>query len=115
MKKPESIISELVRKMNNLKNGNHSIKAWLTIGKKSEEQKKEDVEGKKVESIEEHINKININESKDNKDSKDSKDSKIIIDEEDDDEDGNMLDGKFEEDIIENLDDIIDFDIIDIE
>jgi hypothetical protein len=118
MKNPESIIAELVRKMNNLKNGNHSIKAWLTIGKKSEEQKKEDVEEKKVESIEEAINKININESKDNKDiidSKDSKDSKIIIDEEDDDEDGNMLDGKFEEDIIENLDDVIDFDIIDIE
>ena len=99
MKNPESIIAELVRKMNNLKNGNHSIKAWLTIGKKSEEHKKEDV----VEKIEENINKNNLDESKDNK---------IIIDEDDD---GNMLDGQFEEDIIENLDDIIDFDIIDIE
>lgn len=41
MKNPESIIADLVRKMNNIKNGNHSIKDWLTMGKKSNEIKKE--------------------------------------------------------------------------
>jgi hypothetical protein len=86
MKNPESIISELVRKMNNLRNGNHSIKAWLTIGKKDD------------------INKIENENEKKNLD-------KIIsqgYNEED-----NMLGDKFEEDIIEDLDFIInDNDII---
>jgi hypothetical protein len=31
MKKPETIIEDLVRKMNNTKNGNHSIKDWLKL------------------------------------------------------------------------------------
>jgi hypothetical protein len=115
MKNPESIISELVRKMNNLRNGNHSIKQWLTIGKKEDKSppqspkvEDESKDKPKIELNNEDINKININGSID------TKENKIIIDEEDD-EDGNMLDGKFEEDIIENLDDIVDFDIIDIE
>lgn len=85
MKNPESIIADLVRKMNNLRNGNHSIKQWLTIGKKVEEPKEE----------------ININSSK------------LIINENYNEED-NMLDDKFEEDIIEDLDEIVinDNDII---
>jgi hypothetical protein len=78
MKNPESIIADLVRKMNNLRNGNHSIKQWLTIGKKVEEPKET----------------ININLSK------------LIINEDYNEED-NMLDDKFEEDIIENLDEIV--------
>jgi hypothetical protein len=104
MKNPESIISELVRKMNNLKNGNHSIKQWLTIGKKSDEKEPIHVKSDEISN-----NSINAKDNADN-----SNDNKIIID---DDEEGNMLDGKFEEDIIENLDDLsqIDFDIIDIE
>ena len=50
MKNPESIIADLVRKMNNTKNGNHSIKDWLTVmGKKvipkddTKEDKKSDI------------------------------------------------------------------------
>jgi hypothetical protein len=78
MKNPESIIADLVRKMNNLRNGNHSIKQWLTIGKKVEEPKET----------------ININLSK------------LIINEDYNEED-NMLDDKFEEDIIEDLDEIV--------
>jgi DNA polymerase elongation subunit (family B) len=116
MKNPESIIAELVRKMNNLKNGNHSIKQWLTIGKKSSDEKdpiniKSDENTNNIESKNEKDSQATTN------DINNSKDNKIIIDEDDDDEDCNMLDGKFEEDIIEDLDNInqIDFDIIDIE
>ena len=88
MKNPESIIAELVRKMNNLKNGNHSIKQWLTIGKKTD------------------INKIENENENENKNLE-----KIIS--EDYNEEDNMLSDKFEEDIIEDLDIIInDNDII---
>ena len=84
MKNPETIISELVRKMNNLRNGNHSIKAWLTIGKKTDK-------------IENENEKKNLD--------------KIIS--QDYNEEDNMLGDKFEEDIIEDLDFIInDNDII---
>ena len=31
MKNPDTIISDLVRKMNNTKNGNHTIKDWLEL------------------------------------------------------------------------------------
>lgn len=82
MKNPENIIADLVRKMNNLKNGNHSIKEWLTIGKKNSDENKKDeinLDEKKIAEI------INVND------------------------DENMLDN-FEEDVIENLDEI-DFDI----
>jgi hypothetical protein len=43
MKNPESIIVDLVRKVNNAKSGNHSITAWLELAgqKKKEENKKE--------------------------------------------------------------------------
>ena len=40
MKDPPSIIVELVRKMNNTKNGNHSIKAWLNLSSKKPEEEK---------------------------------------------------------------------------
>ena len=70
--------------MNNLRNGNHSIKAWLTIGKKTDK-------------IENENEKKNLD--------------KIIS--QDYNEEDNMLGDKFEEDIIEDLDFIInDNDII---
>jgi hypothetical protein len=72
--------------MNNLRNGNHSITAWLTIGKKTD----------KIE-----------NENQNEKENLD----KIIS--QDYNEEDNMLGDKFEEDIIEDLDIIInDNDII---
>lgn len=36
MKKPETIIEDLVRKMNNTKNGNHSIRDWMLLQSKKE-------------------------------------------------------------------------------
>jgi hypothetical protein len=76
MKNPASIIEDIVRKMNNSKNGNNSIKNWL---KTIEKSKKED--------------ELNANLME-----------KIKIDENTFNEDENMLSENFEEDIIENLD-----------
>ena len=69
MKNPESIIADLVRKMNNAKNGNHSIKEWLTL-MSSKKEPQEDI-------------KFNVKD-------------KIII-EDNDNEDENMLGNQFEE------------------
>jgi len=78
MKNPTSIIEDLVRKMNNSKNGNNSIKSWLKI---MEKNKKED--------------NLTANLM-----------DKILIDEKTFNEDENMLGDNFEEDIIENLDEL---------
>ena len=86
MKNPASIIADLVRKMNNTKNNNRSIKDWLTVM-----AKKPDVSANTEFSI-----NTKINDEIDN-----------------DNEDENMLGNQFEEDIIENLDEI-NFDDIDI-
>ena len=84
MKNPAQIIESLVRKMNNEKNGNHSIKDWLQLM------------GKKVEKKEENI-VFSLNK-------------KITNDELNADEDGNMLGEHFEEDVIENLDELVNLD-----
>ena len=90
MKNPESIIADLVRKMNNTKSGNHSIKDWLKVMDKKS----------KIDETEKE--KFSIKE-------------KIV---ENNNEDENMLGDNFEEDIIENLDELnmdeINFDEIDI-
>jgi DNA polymerase elongation subunit (family B) len=78
MKNPEKIIEDLLRKLNNMKNGNHSIKDWLKLGNKKE-------------TIQETI--FNI---------KDKVINNIIIDEEE-----NLLGDQFEEDIIDDLDEFI--------
>lgn len=81
MKNPEKIIEDLLRKMNNLKNGNHSIKDWLKVTKKEPEieTKKDDIK-EKIEKIIETV----------------------------DDEEENLLGNDFEEDIIEDLDEMIE-------
>ena len=86
MKNPETIISDLVRKMNNSKSGNHSIRDWLKVMEKNPVKEKE-------------IEKYSLKEK--------------IVDNNNDNEDENMLGDHFEEDIIENLDDL-NFDEIDI-
>ena len=90
MKNPESIIADLVRKMNNTKSGNHSIKDWLKVMDKKP----------KIDEIEKE--KFSIKK-------------KIV---ENNNEDENILGDNFEEDIIENLDELnmdeINFDEIDI-
>ena len=43
MKNPAQIIESLVRKMNNEKNGNHSIKDWLQLMGKKVEKKEENI------------------------------------------------------------------------
>jgi hypothetical protein len=77
MKNPQSIIVDLVRNMNNSKNGNSSIKNWL----KSLSNKKEEVKFDVKE-------KLSLDD---------------IIKE---DEETNMLGDNFEEDIIENFENI---------
>jgi hypothetical protein len=76
MKNPATIIEDLVRKMNNSKNGNNSIKNWLTI-------------------------------MQNNKKDKNILMDKLIIDEKTYDEDENLLGDNFEEDYIENLDELV--------
>jgi DNA polymerase elongation subunit (family B) len=90
MKNPASIIADLVRKMNNEKNGNSSIKDWLlAMGKKPSTIKLD--EDKEKFSLTKKIDNAELNE----------------------DEENNMLGDQFEEDIIENLDEI-NFDEVDI-
>lgn len=85
MKNPESIIADIVRNMNNIKNGNHTIKDWLKLMG----AKKDIIEPSKSNAVD-----IIINE---------------VFDEEE-----NLLKNQFEEDIIEDLDEINDDnDIID--
>ena len=89
MNKPETIIEELVRKMNNTKNGNHSIKDWLLLmnNKKTDNSQKDEENKIKKETLEDILKQ---------------------------DEDENLLGDQFEEDIIETHD-LYDFDNIDIE
>jgi hypothetical protein len=85
MKNPESIIADIVRNMNNIKNGNHTITDWLKL-----------MGTKKDSTISSKNNVVDtiINE---------------VFDEEE-----NLLKNQFEEDIIEDLDEIKDYnDIID--
>lgn len=84
MKNPEKIIEDLLRKMNNLKNGNHSIKDWLKVMDKNLTQK----EINEKYNVKEKIVEV--------------KDIKIEEDEEE-----NLLGGDFEEDQIENLDELV--------
>lgn len=80
MKNPEKIIEDLLRKMNNLKNGNHTIKQWFKVLDNKISAKKEDEKFSLKE-------KIDIN---------------AIIDEEEE----NLLKDYFEEDVIETVDEI---------
>ena len=88
MKNPSSIIADLVRKMNNANNGNHSIKDWFNVMAK-----------KKLE--EDKNTNITFNVKK-----------KINYNETPDEDDANMLGSDFEEDVIESLD--IDGDSFDV-
>jgi hypothetical protein len=81
MKNPEKIIEDLLRKMNNLRNGNHSIKDWLKVLGKNETSK--------IKSEEDSAkNVININ---------------LNVDEEE-----NLLEDLFEEDAMEDIEQIVD-------
>jgi len=80
MKKPESIIADLVRKMNNAKSGNQSIKNWLQVM------------AKKSVNLENTAFSV--------------KEKVPIISTDDDTEDANMLGDNFEEDKIEDLDNL---------
>ena len=86
MKNPESIIADLVRKMNNTKSGNHSIKDWLNIMSKKTDTSNNDLK-KKIDT-----NILN------------------------DDEEENMISDLIEEEVIENLEDLCadDLDICDL-
>jgi hypothetical protein len=96
MKNPQSIISDLVRNMNNIKSKNHTIKDWFKVmGKKPDKE-----EASKEEVSKEEVSKEEVSKEK-------------VLEILSDNEDENMLADKFEEDIIENLDDI-NFDDIDI-
>ena len=75
MKNPASIIEDLVRKMNNSKSGNNSIKSWLKI---MEKNKKEELTANLMD--------------------------KIVIDETTYNEEENILGDNFEEEFIEDLD-----------
>ena len=88
MKNPESIIADLVRKMNNAKSGNQSIKNWLQV------MVKKNISGENtVFSVKEKV---------------------AIPNNDEDMEDENMLGDNFEEDEINDPDNFI-FDDIDIE
>jgi DNA polymerase elongation subunit (family B) len=88
MKNPASIIEGLVRDMKNKKNGNHTIKDWLSL--MSKPKPKTDIpvetEEEKNKKLIEKINSIVANE----------------------DEEENMLGDKFEEDEESNIDQIIE-------
>ena len=92
MKNPSSIIGDLVRKMNNTKNGNHTINDWLNAMSKKKTASELGVDDKF--SL---LKKIDLNEQ-------------LKIDDE-----TNMLGDQFEEEEENNMDfDIIDFDNVDI-
>ena len=83
MNNPEKIIEDLMRKFNNMKNGNHSIKDWLKVlDKKSSSNVSNGDKNNVKENIEIIIKNI--------------------------DEEENLLSDFFEEEIIEDLDEIID-------
>jgi flagellar capping protein FliD len=63
MKDPKSIIIDLVRKMNNSKNGNHSIKAWLNLGNKKQTEEK--IMKADITKLQEMIKNINDKEDED--------------------------------------------------
>jgi hypothetical protein len=81
MNNPEKIIEDLLRKMNNLRNGNHSIKDWLKVLGKNETSKLNSEEDSAK-------NIININ---------------LNVDEEE-----NLLEDLFEEDAMEDIEQIVD-------
>jgi hypothetical protein len=91
MKKPETIIEDLVRKMNNTKNSNYSIKDWLKL---MENKKKDSLVS---ENIETGIKKETLDD--------------ILLH----DEDENMLKGQFEEEDKEEYeeDDLNEFNEMD--
>jgi DNA polymerase delta subunit 1 len=83
MKKPETIIEDLVRDMNNSKNGNHTIKDWIKLmGKKTIVSSVAEISSEKPSLLD------------------------LINKELHEDEDKNLLEDIFEEDVIENLDDL---------
>jgi DNA polymerase elongation subunit (family B) len=84
MKNPESIIADLVRNMNNSKNGNHNIKDWmLLMGSKPKVENNTEKNSNDVKAILGNIN-VNINA----------------------DEDENLLGDIIEEEIVDNMDEL---------
>ena len=87
MKNPETIIEDIVRKMNNIKSGNRSIKDWLNVMNK-----------KTTDTNSENNGELSINE----KDKLIKNIEKII----NVDEDENMLSNELEEDLVEDLENL---------
>jgi DNA polymerase elongation subunit (family B) len=88
MKNPASIIENLVRDMKNKKNGNHTIKDWLSLMSKPKPKVEEvvETEEEKNKKIIEKINALIVNQ----------------------DEEENMLNDQFEEDEESKIDEIIE-------
>jgi hypothetical protein len=96
MKDPKTIIVDLVRKMNNIKSGNHSITAWLQLaGKNNTSQEKTITIKGDINEVKKIIEKVNNNQ--------------------DNDEEDNLLGDQFDEiedeSITENMDEIMYNDI----
>ena len=87
MKNPETIIEDIVRKMNNIKSGNRSIKDWLNVMNK-----------KTTDNNSENNGELSINE----KDKLIENIEKII----NVDDDENMLACELEEDLVEDLENL---------
>ena len=87
MKEPEKIIEDLLRKFNNMRNGNHNIKDWLKV-----------LDKKNTNPLLKDIQEVIVK----------TENKSEIIDEEE-----NLLSEIFEEDIIENLDELVSNDIPD--
>jgi len=100
MKNPEKIIEDLLRKLNNLKAGNHSIKDWLMLGKKKTEEQKP------VEIIDNNNNNNNITENIIKVNSVNTLNENV--DENENDEDENLLKDQFEEDDVNLEEEIIE-------
>jgi hypothetical protein len=83
MKNPESIIADLVRNMNNSKNGNRNIKDWIILMGKKPKIEDDDIDDKKKISL---IEKIKINLTGDDED--------------------NLLNDIIEEEVIEDIDNL---------
>jgi DNA polymerase elongation subunit (family B) len=131
MKNPQSIISDLVRKMNNSKCGNHSIKDWLKVMEKktvvNDVKDVKDVNDVKdinnvkdvndvndvnnvndINDINININDVNyVNDINDVKEKYNLKEKIFENKNDNDNEEEDMLKDIFEEDIIEDLDELI--------
>jgi hypothetical protein len=95
MNKPESIIADLVRKMTNAKNGNHSIKDWMAMmSSKKKTSSSNNLLNEIERSNEEEKDKFNVNK-------------KINIDITKVNDDDNLLGDLIEEDDFEDLDNLV--------